>query len=1125
MLPAMAADVLIEGEAFQFKGRWVVERSSECLGSAMLRVYQDKEAAEGEDAFTVFTVPQAGNYSVWVRSRDYAGSARPRSFTLSIDGTAMAEAGLHGLDAFYWEKVGNIDLAAKQCLLRLTDTGCYYGRCDAILLTTDATLDPNTRTNTELARFRRNPVTMKYDSESTPGLSASLNIESGYTTLATVSNDQIRLSFVRLAGSGVIVAKTDYYHDGRWRRFGGTAEDNRIAVIASDKTPAIDYNNFYPSWEQSGARHTLSFEGVNYAVMADGDRGNPFYTGEIIEPQAIYVSKSDASTIKVSYTCGAAGTMTGYWTVPENGTHIGVRLQFTPAKEGNYSLAMHGIKGVAPSSVKATLMPPMFTGSTLPASPVMMCASMMTQCMAAVETNGGITSFISADLDDFPKDWGSMDYSPVGFTLVDSRGEAQPVAFAPVPGMADSRVKAKHILERSFVIGINAGTWGNTLEYVSDNVFGVEDYRKSGANSLSKTIENIIRLAADDEYSGWNPQLKGFWDIETNGATDPTVVQSAPLALLGASALCDDETLYMTRALPGIEFVLSRSGYRFRSAAPTALDPYSSQFATTMYEGINALTGGLNPWLAEVALPDGEVRCKNGYFSTLQEYRQELSAYRLTGDKSRLDKAIALADAYAPAVAAAPASGNFYNSQMIQDWTPLLDMYRETGDEKYLAKAEQGAAYTIAGVKTWPRVAQGMQTVHPGDTYDGVTSIWWKGAEQFRLGFPRQAGDAPEHSVEAWKVSSVGLGIEQPATYFLRTSGRTVRPVYMTNWAARLAELGALSGRSVYDTYSRNAVIGRADNYPGYYATGYTDIVCPADFPYIGPDVSSIYYHHIPAHLAMLQDFLISRFVALSKGEIDFEPARQEGFVWFANNIFGARKGTVGGAPARLWLPLDEVSTDNADVSVILAKDEGVIYVLLLNDGDGVADVNVSFGSEVAGLTSTQSLRRNIAARSTEIVTLPAADVHLADIQPLESGMKTIDTGTDAGKIYLFRIRSPFGWDTLYGYAGCSDVKGLTIEVESRGNVSTANTWPYEWSFARYDTDEQADVNIRILKDGVEIWKGSATFSPVTSTVENVSVEASADSRSGIYTIEGRKIDKINAPGVYICNGRKIFRQ
>ena len=115
----------------------------------------------------------------------------------------------------------------------------------------------------------------------------------------------------------------------------------------------------------------------------------------------------------------------------------------------------------------------------------------------------------------------------------------------------------------------------------------------------------------------------------------------------------------------------------------------------------------------------------------------------------------------------------------------------------------------------------------------------------------------------------------------------------MNSWAPRLTELSQYSGKQIYNTYARNAIIGRYDNYPGYYATGYTDIISSEQFPYVGPDVSSIYFHHIPAHWAMIQDQLITDIVCKSKGTINFPTARQEGFVWFSNNIYGIATGEI----------------------------------------------------------------------------------------------------------------------------------------------------------------------------------------------------------------------------------------
>lgn len=1147
---ARAASLMIEGEAFQFKGKWVVEKSSDCLGTAMLRVYQDSNRNSESDALTVVSIPEAGTYRVWTRSQDFAGTVRPRTFTLSVDDREMQPSGAHGFAGFKWECVGEVTLGRKQVLMRLSDTGCYFGRCDAIYLTTDAEADPNTMTNTEIARSRRNPVTMPWTDNAVPSLGKPLEISSGYSTLASASNGEIRLSFVKLEGNE-IVCKTDYYADGSWRRYASAAEDNRVALISGTESNPVNYNNFYPSWSECRASRTMTFGGSDYPVNLDGDKGNPYFAGALAEARATAVTKTAANVIKVTYDCGNAGTLTGYWTVPESGSHINVRFVFRPVADGWYSLALHGAKGVDEAKVKGGIMPPMFAGLRLPDGPQMLFSSMMTQCVAAVETDGTSTSpataFVAADLSAFPAEWGGIDRSPLGFCLRNSEDEYQAVGISPLPGMSDSKVKAGRTLEVRFVAGIRPADWTGTLEYVSERVFGVTDYRRPAGCSMTATMENIIDLIKNDEYAGWEPSLKGFWDIEANGNTTPTVVQASPLAIVGASALSNDEDFYARRALPTIEYALSRGGYRTRMNEPAALNPVSSQFPTTLYEGIHSLLGGLNPWLSALGLPEGETRQSNGYFSTLQPLSQEIAAYRLTGDETRLDKARGYADRFAaeclndglPAVAA----GTFYNSQMCPDWTPLLDIYRLTGEERYLDAATHAAAYTMAGVKTWPQVAEGTMTVHPGGKFEGVTTVWWKGTEPWRLGFPRQEGDAPEHQVDAASVSSVGLGIEQPATYFVRTAGKSVRPVYLNSWAPRLCELGALSGRQVFETYGRNAIVGRSENYPGYYATGYTDIVGGPRFPYEGPDVSSIYFHHISAHLAMIQDYIVTEMISRSGGEVDFPAARQEGFVWFANNVYGAQTGRVRGEKATLWMPRGCVAVEEPEINVLTARGESKLHILLANDGAEEVKAGLTLAPEtMARLRSTSAelwvpgespktvelasdgrLRADVAAAGMVIISIPADFSDIALPEPLADGMRVIDTDTEAGRIYLYRIRSPFGRDDVYGFASCGAVEGLTIEAECRGEVNTATAWPYEWSFARFGYDEPSDVKIRISKNGRVLGEYDANFAGGATGLESVVVDEGSPSPLGTYTLTGIRIDKLTAPGLYIVDGKKKY--
>lgn len=80
--------------------------------------------------------------------------------------------------------------------------------------------------------------------------------------------------------------------------------------------------------------------------------------------------------------------------------------------------------------------------------------------------------------------------------------------------------------------------------------------------------------------------------------------------------------------------------------------------------------------------------------------------------------------------------------------------------------------------------------------------------------------------------------------------------------------------------------------------------------------------------------------------------------------------------------------------------------------------------------------------------------------------MRVIDSASAAGDIYIYRIRSPFGWDTVYGFASGSRA-GMSVEVECNGQRKTVSAAPYEWSFGEYGYDTPVKITVKV-NDGVE---------------------------------------------------------
>ncbi len=140
-LPAPAADRLfLEAEAFQNPGGWSLDTQFiELMGSPYLLAHGLGEPVK--DASTTATLPSAGKYRVWVRTKDWVAHwgapGSPGRFQVLINGRPLAETfGTKG-KAWSWHDGGVIDAAEPRVTVALRDLTGFNGRCDAIYLTKD----------------------------------------------------------------------------------------------------------------------------------------------------------------------------------------------------------------------------------------------------------------------------------------------------------------------------------------------------------------------------------------------------------------------------------------------------------------------------------------------------------------------------------------------------------------------------------------------------------------------------------------------------------------------------------------------------------------------------------------------------------------------------------------------------------------------------------------------------------------------------------------------------------------------------------------------------------------------------------------------------------------------------
>ena len=154
-LCAQAETVFIEAESFDDWGGWVNDTQfMDQMGSPYLLAHGlGKPVADAKTTVNIF---EAAEYHVWVRTKNwmagvYAAQGLPvpespaGAFKLLVNGTPLplkTVLGTQGKGEWLWVKASRVVLAG-QVTLTLHDLDGFDGRCDAIMLTTDAEPDFN----------------------------------------------------------------------------------------------------------------------------------------------------------------------------------------------------------------------------------------------------------------------------------------------------------------------------------------------------------------------------------------------------------------------------------------------------------------------------------------------------------------------------------------------------------------------------------------------------------------------------------------------------------------------------------------------------------------------------------------------------------------------------------------------------------------------------------------------------------------------------------------------------------------------------------------------------------------------------------------------------------------------
>jgi len=882
---------------------------------------------------------------------------------------------------------------------------------------------------------------------------------------AIIANENLRVKFISACRRGLSSARPiiEVNTPQGWITAPLVPSAESYQVIEAPSTAAMQIKWFYPQWKKAGEANKMT------NVVWEAGTG---YEGIVKS-----VTQINPNTISLEFYAVASGMLKATWELYPNDKTISVSMNFTPGVEGmQYSLGYYLFNKQKIDDVQELLLPMLIQRKRFPTTNYTLLQAVCPTPVSLMQMqygSGALTYGVAADTADNDFVFPSPSKSRNGFHIRNEEGLVQPSIYGPIIGSSDAMAENVRL---SFRILAQTGDWYAGYRTIADSVFGWRDYRKNGTVSLTQAAYNMIDLVMNDTAGGWWDRAKGYYQVESPN----TASQASPLISLSLYRLTGDTSLYRRRALPTIEFLLSRSGPHFSPIPETSgrIGPGTmkgpANFGSTVYGGLWQLMNERTPALYDIAFPDDQDKIKTAvspknYNSHIQYFEELLARYLIVGDTAYLSMAKTAADDYIKHVIYQTPTKemdikSFFLVQYLPDWDGLLNLYEVTKEQRYLDAAVFGARMLMTGIWTQPTPADGNVTIHSDGICNGdrVNFKLYKANERYRLGWPRKDGDTPEKQVPAWLVSNAGLGFEQPTTFVSGNSGG--RMVFQANWAPAFLRLAAYTGDSQFETYARNATIGRWGNYPGYYCTTFTDLPQNPRYPYDGPDMTCIYYHHIDVHLTWTIDYLVSEANLRSNGTVEFPSQRQFGYAYFNNLIYGHAPGRIeDNKNVWLWFDRNLVDVDNPQINYITAHTDNKFYMILMNESGEEETANFTFNPSNITKSASSFSSAKVIYPVTENVSLVNNTGQL-NIKP--KGMKIVE------------------------------VSGLKIDVPAHHTFSEPKKSKYSGTATTVGSDT---VNIKAAAIQVEpgFWHAYVWSEAASLTVKEMTLTWKAGSLSG----------------------------
>lgn len=676
-------------------------------------------------------------------------------------------------------------------------------------------------------------------------------------------------------------------------------------------------------------------------------------------------------SIHWEYTTNNKFTFSATITLPEGLAEPIISYTFTPADNAWYSVGYSGTPEMTLKEADAIWQPLVWQAKRFPTQSILTLEDAAPTPTVLVEKKG-LTMGLVAKPSEIPFRFPSLEKNTIklGVLIRNEKGNVQPMIFSPVLGTNESSLKAGIPYSFKLNILLYKGALVDAHQYIAENIFQFKDYRKNVYCNLNQTITNMTSFVMNDNLANFNSDLRGF-DYSTDVLQ--TVKNVSPLHPLSAAIITDNKDIYVRRAIPMLEFALSREKYLFSQQKNVDGQGASSKMAGPGIEvselaSLYSFFGEKTPLFLSLADSMRYVT-KKFNMSTLSKgdsFINLLTLYQANKNKTTLQSAIAKADEYIKGLPKELSEITQGESQFFTDYVPawmeLLYLYEETKEQRFLDAAAYGAKLYIQNIWFYPVIPNENRTINKGNNVD------FKGfySPDKELTMNVMKMKQAEQEVPAWRVSQIGLTPEAANTV-------TENPaIFLAHYAAHLLRLAHYTHNDFFRSIARSAIVGRYASFPGYDINGvFTTIYEQADYaarPLTEVAYNQIYYNHIFPHIALLYDYLITDVFVKSNENISFPHRFDPGYAYLKSNVYGHASGNFyTDQQVQLWMPAHVLKVDNEQINYLTAYGNDKFYISLLNQSDMDQTVTFQLNPNLIPFNFGKAYKTNVWAENLPI--------------------------------------------------------------------------------------------------------------------------------------------------------------